>query len=1714
MKNVNRKNALFIRDIDSNEQSFTLRIFPYFYSLYEEKKEFKSFIKYILLFIENIQLISYAFTSIHYNFWKIEFNFIRFIIKIIEGFRLSSLMKYIDYKYYSIIFYLIVIFIFLLTLIVILQILFLNSSSSSKIFIFSMTLIRILIDLNGIAFYIPIIELILMPNKCVNGIVHDIRNAENCLGTTYYLKVILGIIGTVLYTIWCIFLINFSFYPFQKLDSTGRTNPNNDIIIIIMKLASVLQNLLIENEYISLAILLFISIVNLFSCYNKETYNNAKLEYFIFIKNSNILFTYFVLLFCKLFKNIIPSGFFYLLVFGYPIIIYLSIVIKREKNLSNIYFSGNIKSLNEYIMKAQFDMKLIDSFLERNRNMRIGNENDGQRSLILLKGNIKLHILVCTSKECPLKRFFLNEGNFNAQRQCLLNYMNLFFSKGLRKYPNNIYLLMLYVRFNYSKRFNLNSVKTNMSILKKIKCTIKEKYIIYCMEQNIINNYDNGLEVNFDNNKDNDSPNEMIEQKFQNLKYLIENSIKLFGEFWGIFESNVSSNINANKLYSLGQKLNMFLKKINNIWDTDLKNKKIGNEHQAIVQLYSKFLLEILWDRNKSRNVYKKLNSDINDYQMNDNRKTQNENKGKESIEELVDNQDYILFGDLDEKGSCKIIQCSASFSNLLGHQKSDIIGKSLNIIIPNLLSENFCKYLEECIKSLHTGYNNQKDISYQENDSNKNSQLLIIKNRMGYIFLLYASLRIIDDNDYTDSFLIKIKMEMKEAKSEYAYYILANSDLTIENISSSAINLGLTLDLLKKYMIKMNHLIRTEDDYELNIFESYGMYEEPKEITWVFPHLIYPKENNHHIKEEELEDLIEKSNKKKFNLLIRPIKYNEKDDISLVFKFTEITIKNKKKKFNNEAYIPNCNKNIILFDLLNLNYIRTLVVKRKSGFRNLRNSEGDKEKLSFDKGVVEVKKLKKRKNISKMEGETISSSSSDELNNHKFNYLLTKEKIVELQGYNYLEIKNFILSLPLYGSEINLEKFRPNREKYSASKITEPLVNIHISNFCKRIEETLGANNFKKKKIKIDVNNNHKNISFKTSSSDNKYMSEEKAEHNGAQQHTSSLQGEEVNKGLVSDNSSTFINTFKVNTIRYIKILVFLLFLITFILIITEFLIVYYHMANLKKKLEFFQDGYIILKDILYIKYFITEGVIGNLIPSYFPINISGGNETFFQNIKEELNFYRLEFSEVYSTFTSSDLCKDYTNFMSSTAMNLSTYTIDKDDFLILLFNTAMNRIPSSVNNLVYNESLMVMNNRDTYELMYNLLNEYYVNWKKVVNILYEDCVSSTKLKLSILIIFLGYCALSLILVIIFIQLLSKFSLDRERPINLFLTLKKQVFENLKSSAENFSNKILNRFFGNEDNEDDSQQDYQSNIQPNDINIIKFKSLNENYYSIKKAFTFMNTIIIILIFICINLIYLITVYFKFGGRLDSIYQFLLLFDKNNLSQTHFILSLDIFKSYLFKKSIPILNETNTKEIFYEAFMHSTDKFEDSIIFTSKTNSFLSGEYLKKYIQYLEGDFSELLDNSYFEQNKNMLENKIRNGIKPIKMSVFEIINYLIIKYCNSSEILNEDDNISFILKEKEFKLYEISLLLQMNIRKWYNNVLKLMMDSFYDYDNNGNFVFILLFAILIAFIILYYSIIWKAYEEKLNLLLKRSIDLINLIPQEIKNILIDKLNE
>ena len=54
----------------------------------------------------------------------------------------------------------------------------------------------------------------------------------------------------------------------------------------------------------------------------------------------------------------------------------------------------------------------------------------------------------------------------------------------------------------------------------------------------------------------------LLEQNYQRLKNLISNITKLYAEFWGIFEAKVTNSLNIQKLYKLGEKINVYLKEV------------------------------------------------------------------------------------------------------------------------------------------------------------------------------------------------------------------------------------------------------------------------------------------------------------------------------------------------------------------------------------------------------------------------------------------------------------------------------------------------------------------------------------------------------------------------------------------------------------------------------------------------------------------------------------------------------------------------------------------------------------------------------------------------------------------------------------------------------------------------------------------------------------------------------------------------------------------------------------------------------------------------------------------------------------------------------------------------------------------------------------------------------------------------------------------------
>ena len=732
---------------------------------------------------------------------------------------------------------------------------------------------------------------------------------------------------------------------------------------------------------------------------------------------------------------------------------------------------------------------------------------------------------------------------------------------------------------------------------------------------------------------------------------------------------------------------------------------------------------------------------------------------------------------------------------------------------------------------------------------------------------------------------------------------------------------------------------------------------------------------------------------------------------------------------------------------------------------------------------------------------------------------LLTKEKILELQSMDSNGIKSFINLLPFYGNEISLIKHRPNREKYPVGKAQEPSIKIDVSNFTRRIDEKLRENpqyykHFKNMKIenreKLKNENNAININLMSS----------RQNDNGFKNNKSK---EDINKDFMGNSSSSIMNIFNIKSTKIIKYIDFLIYFFIISTATVEFVLSYLFLVDNKLRFKYLSDSYTILTHICYTKYFITEAIISN--NSYLDMGTNENEKKkYISYLKSEYAFYLQEFTNLFELYSNSkiEFSKEYKYFLSNTKINIKTLNNGKQIIEEQPFIAAINKLTTAVfylSNMRDNEAIN-MSNKYSYELMHNLLNGYFVTFEKLIKIMLEDFKNKTKsYRIKSIIVFFITISISIIYIIVFWKLMSKLDNDREKPINLFLTIKKKVFEDLKSSSENFSNKLLNKFFGNEENEEESQQEYISNVKSNDINIAKFKALNEYKASINKKSSFIFYFIqIIILFSVYNLFFLIKYiggneYYKITTKFIKIY------NETRFSHIYLVARINIVKQFFMNNSISNFNysEELIPETFYSSFLLISAQFGETLISSSKMNSFLDKNYKDYYKKYVYSDYIEIMENNNYLMNLNTILNytsnvyiKTDNGFKETSLNIFEIIRYLSIQY-----FMNDTRNIynisNVIYDEKWIDLIQILTSL---VRPWYKNIVEILNSVLYSLAEEFTLIYISLFIFLFLGITFYYWIVWKSYEENFINLIKKSFDLINLIPEEIKNIIVFKLNE
>ena len=491
-------------------------------------------------------------------------------------------------------------------------------------------------------------------------------------------------------------------------------------------------------------------------------------------------------------------------------------------------------------------------------------------------------------------------------------------------------------------------------------------------------------------------------------------------------------------------------------------------------------------------------------------------------------------------------------------------------------------------------------------------------------------------------------------------------------------------------------------------------------------------------------------------------------------------------------------------------------------------------------------------------------------------------------------------------------------------------------------------------------------------------------------------------------------INVINISSIQLVKVVDFFIYFFVIVIITIHFILTYIFFSKNTKIYSYFNYSYQLLEDIIYCKYFVSEGIYLYEVPDY-PVIYN--KEIYLYFLRERIGYYGDDIAKIIYQFNNPnvDLPKEYTDFIKNTNLTIKTnneFTKTEEQ----PYSSALSKLTTAIFYLSSSDKSDVFNmeNNFAYELMVNLMDSYYRTFEKVILIMVNFLDERTKdIKTNNLIIFFVSFVISVTYLILFYRMVVRLDRDREKPLNLYLTIKNKIFEDLKNSSENFSNKLLNKFFRVDENEEESQQNYYSqiNIKPNDINIAKFKALNEYKSLNKKENSFMGYFIQLIVFygiinIIIFLEYINTIFFC-----ENIHNYIQIYNSTYFSEIYLITRMNIIKQYFYNTSITNygFEESVTKYNFLYAFLFMSQEIEPTIKETSKTTSFLKDEYKDVLSKYFYGNITDLVKDELFNVYNTeiylSLVGYLGYGFSSIGSRIFESLKYLAIRYFIDPEI-------------------------------------------------------------------------------------------------------------
>ena len=597
-------------------------------------------------------------------------------------------------------------FIFLIVMIIIFIVMSLRLKKGKYNLLWPISILKYCLPLISSTFFGQTFLLLLSAFICVNGKTYYDENVYCGQSLFYFFSIPASVLAILIQIMLSYITISMHYQPdfiYEGNDLLKKRSSKPDIIFLFCK---IIINIifLFDKESMSehwpiLFILCLITGFNAYCIFFLQNYENKIIKKFNNFYSLLLFWGFLCLFITNIFKSWDFSGGLYLFIFGlFLIVIYCVFYSKTYLEFLDINFN-DINSSHEYI-------NYIRSYL------RIIKEKDISReSFMILTSFIEKLEEGCTNKNCILHKYLDSLSKGFDSTFLLLLYAQKLYKIALNRFPGDITLRIHYIIFLLTKINQKKNAQKELLSINSNFIIFDDRFNLYRCKK-YIEEYSTIINKEKEEGFENNDIFQALEYKnnVKEFKKLLSKSSSLYYDFWSsLYSSHLQGTEDLKKLNDLGAELNKIIENIEKIFE---KLREIKNNDLEIIKLYESYAKNILNDKDKYEKYYNEALNLIIDNKC-ESRDIDYTNFDLKTFSESDEFKTLIISANNENRGT--IVDISLNTCILLGYHKQEIIGKSMNTIIPEIYHKFHIKLFNDVCEKTKTEFfeNLSKKITY-----------------------------------------------------------------------------------------------------------------------------------------------------------------------------------------------------------------------------------------------------------------------------------------------------------------------------------------------------------------------------------------------------------------------------------------------------------------------------------------------------------------------------------------------------------------------------------------------------------------------------------------------------------------------------------------------------------------------------------------------------------------------------------------------------------------------------------------------------------------------------------------------------------------------------------------------------------------------------------------------------------------------------------------